>query len=417
MCGDGSYTNEIKYLLGFADKECILSEQYSEDAMALFTLANNRQNVPIDKIVSWAVQANTDQAKEAVRNYLVYGKYSLGLAMQLRRGKNLEPWLQQAVDSRLLCNSDRAESQESSTKAGNAEQSASAPEMAATMSRLQEKGIITDEADVPGEGPENVCKMTPSELKEWLLENWPAYRTEIVSRYNKENYGVDTDTLDPFPLLIKEDDLASRQRWMELMILAMCKKIGRQKDVQHFGFIKKCRALRCMDIFAAPDAPIEEKSLKWIQLLDNCFDQYTGQPEMYSHWMQLYPWIYQANKYLNKYLSVFSRMNRTSFNPKDVKEIFNPAGSVAWDGAGVKVPPLQYGLGHIGPYWLIRELIRSGTVTNSNLYRYCFVPFKSVTSLFGDLEISSEKIFEKLEGETFNLYFDIAFKALDRRNK
>ena len=118
-----------------------------------------------------------------------------------------------------------------------------------------------------------------------------------------------------------------------------------------------------------------------------------------------------------KYISLLDRFNRDGFVPKKAEDIFQPSSSSYWDGANMNVPPLRYALGHIGPHWLLRELIRSGTITNKALHRFCYVPCTQVKRLFGkEMDgMKSEEIFEKVNGNTFDLSFDIAFKALDRK--
>ena len=55
------------------------------------------------------------------------------------------------------------------------------------------------------------------------------------------------------------------------------------------------------------------------------------------------------------------------------------------------------------------------TLTNKKLYQFCFVPSTAVKRLFGKDDMSSQQIYEELKGETFDLQFDIAFKALDHK--
>ena len=79
----------------------------------------------------------------------------------------------------------------------------------------------------------------------------------------------------------------------------------------------------------------------------------------------------------------------------------------------MKCPPLDLGLGTIGSHWLYRELVRSKTIENEHLYRYCYVPSKSVRKLFGNDKITSEDIYDRVNRETFDLQFNVAFKTFD----
>ncbi len=410
---DTASNDEYETLLKFADESSILSDEYDEQARKLFALANSHdQHFNKDYIANWALNAKKDDAIKAVCHYLVIGKYSLDLAKRLAHEKNLNPEIEQAVRMRLgtwTSDSGNEEADNDSSAQGDA----LAQDTLSLLDLLREKGIITDEADAPGEGPENSQEeMTPSVLN-WLLDNWPHYKRDIVTKYNRDNYGIASEELPPYPLKL-DDDLSARQRWMELFILAMCRKIGRQKDVQHFGFIQKCRSLHWMDVFALPDEPLEVKSQKWIGLLDNCFDKY-GTTELYSHWMQLYPWIYHVNKFLVQYVRLFRGINKETFIPDNQKDIFNPSESDKWSGANLHIPPLRYALGFLGPHWILRELVRSRTLNNPSLHPYCYLPSTAVKRLFNSDDMTSQEIYEKLKGETFDLNFDIAFKALDHR--
>ena len=406
-----SHSEEIDMLLDFADDTSILSDEYDDEAHMLFELAEclHENRISVLKIVEWVKNAESDEAINAVCRYLVKGKQSYELAQILEPEKDLPVEIIDAVKHRLGVFA-------KNVSVDSDEDTSSSNDSSEHFQKLQNIGIITNEADAPDEGPEKAKSMTPKDL-EWLIKNWPLYKSTILQKYNKDVYDRDSEYLLKLPVQMEDDDLESRQKWMEFFILAMSRKIGRQKDVQHRGFVQKCRQLGWMEVFAAPDEPIEKKSEKWIRLLDNAFNKYNGAPEEYSHWMQLYPWIYQINKFLMKYISLLDRFNRDGFVPKKAEDIFQPSSSSYWDGANMNVPPLRYALGHIGPHWLLRELIRSGTITNKALHRFCYVPCTQVKRLFGkEMDgMKSEEIFEKVNGNTFDLSFDIAFKALDRK--
>lgn len=410
---DTTNNKEYETLLSFADEASILSDEYDEHAHCLFDLSNpHEQRFSIDCIADWALNANSRDAIKAVRDYLVIGKYSHELARKLMGKEYLNAEIDKAVKMRL---GEMTIDSRKSNDVASEQNEDSSEGISSQLENLQKMGIITNEADAPAEGPEErKTELSNSDLN-WLLDNWTNYRQKIVTKYNRDNYGIPCEELPPYPLKMEHDDVSARQRWMELFILAMSRRIGRQMDFQHSGFIKKCREHHWMEVFSSPDESIEIKSEKWIGILDSSFDKYR-EPETYSHWMQFFPWIYQCNKYLDKYVSLLKRMNQNSFIPQKIDDLFSPSSSDMWSHANIRVPPMKYALGHLGPHWIIRELIRSRTLTNVALHPFCFVPSKSVKCLFGSDDITSQKIYERLSGETFDLQFDIAFKALDHKD-
>ena len=203
---------------------------------------------------------------------------------------------------------------------------------------------------------------------------------------------------------------------MELFILAMSQSLGRTSEGQGRGFIELCRDIGWFDVLRQEEIDKE----MWIQVLDTYMDHDKGDLHEYRYWMSLYPGIYQMSKYLKGYVEIFHQWDDNGAEAKNVMEICNFRTSAIYRGTDIDFPSLRLGFGRIGFHWLLRELIRSKTVTNESWHPHCFVPTQrncETIERLGGWDINeSGDIYSFLEQQvddpTFNLNFDVAFEAM-----
>lgn len=369
---DNPKDQDEQLLYAFAPDKNKLSSKYNDDAR--FLLQEIRTSVPSGEVMAeWAIYAPAEKRKE-VLNYLAHGERRKSIERALNE-MNCPTWLQSRMD-----------------QLHTYEQM-----LFTTIDNNYESEETNNEEDV---SPLDLSQLSATEIKKFAAE------------YNNRVYGQ--KKILPLPWDLSSDD--ARDRWMELFILAMSQSLGRTTDGQGRNFIKLCHNIGWFDVLR--QNKIDKK--KWIEVLDTYMDQDKGDLHEYRYWMSLYPGIYQMSKYLNGYVEIFQQWDDNGAEAKNVMDICNYRTSALYRGTDIDLPTLRLGFGRIGFHWLIRELIRSKTVTNASWHPYCFVPTttncKTIECMGGyDIKESIDiySFLEKqVEDPTFNLNFDVAFEAL-----
>lgn len=359
-------------LFSFASDKCKFSSKYNKDAQ--FLLQEIRPSVPGGEIMAeWAINAPEEKKKD-VENYLLHGE---------RRKSIIHALGQMACPTWLQKNLDKLHSFEQDFFANTNGDSDSEEFSYETNVSLS---VLTH--------------LSASKLK------------KIAAEYNRRVYGQ--KELLPFPWDVSSDD--AKDRWMELFILAMSQSLGRTSEGQGRGFIELCRDIGWFDVLRQEEIDKE----MWIQVLDTYMDHDKGDLHEYRYWMSLYPGIYQMSKYLKGYVEIFHQWDDNGAEAKNVMEICNFRTSAIYRGTDIDFPSLRLGFGRIGFHWLLRELIRSKTVTNESWHPHCFVPTQrncETIERLGGWDINeSGDIYSFLEQQvddpTFNLNFDVAFEAM-----
>ena len=359
-------------LFSFASDKSKFSSKYNTDAQ--FLLQVIRLSVPSGEIMAeWAIYAPEGKRKD-VMNYLMYGERRKSIIHALDE-MNCPAWLQKILNQ--LNSTERA------------------------LFTAIEKDFDTDETN----NETNVSLSALTQLSDSELK-------KIAAEYNRHVYGQ--KELLPLPWDISSDD--AKDRWMELFILAMSQSLGRTTDGQGRKFIELCREIGWFEVLR--QEKIDKKM--WIQVLDTYMDRDKGDLHEYRYWMSLYPGIYQMSKYLNGYVEIFHQWDNNGAEAQNVMEICNYRTSSIYRGTNIDYPSLRLGFGRIGFHWLLRELIRSKTVTNESWHPYCFVPTQKnceIVDRLGGWDINgSEDIYSFLKQQvndpTFNLNFDVAFEPL-----
>jgi hypothetical protein len=81
---DRSSPSEEALLAAFAPDRCILHLDYQDTGLAFFYASRlRRESIPINELTEWALQADTPEKQEAVKNYLLSGEMREPLAVKL----------------------------------------------------------------------------------------------------------------------------------------------------------------------------------------------------------------------------------------------------------------------------------------------------------------------------------------------
>jgi hypothetical protein len=224
-----------------------------------------------------------------------------------------------------------------------------------------------------------------------------------------------------------EKDGDERRGWLSLLILGCTYTMGWTDLRKQKTFLETCEKRGWLEVFSNPRSSSDD----WIYILDDYLNEQIEDAKWY-YWMKQFISIYQISNYLTVYVNSFlSIENRKVFS----LDLITRSGiDSSMDRGGEEAPPINRALG-IGACFVVRELVRTGILTNENAHPYCYVPSARVRDLFieelGCKEIltepkstASKVIYDFLvkhmgkEKATFNLSFDLPFLTLaDNANK
>jgi hypothetical protein len=259
------------------------------------------------------------------------------------------------------------------------------------------------------------------------VEAWwsnDSIRGGLIQRYLQSQYPAD------FELNLARTE---RRTWMVLFIRAMGYTMGWFRDFQHKGFIELCDERKWLEVFAMiPPAGNDsnEWNRRWIGVLDEIADE--GRQEVrYLHWMKLLPLVYRTARNLDKYTDLFCGLDAGSLTDLiSLVNIVTPAIDPELEG-GTTAPSLRQAVG-LGIFFILRELVRTGTIRGDRIQHHCFVPSPTIRKGFStlgcDIDSDANNIarlnwsaeivnFLKSRGIkdfTFERNFDIPFIILSR---
>ncbi len=266
----------------------------------------------------------------------------------------------------------------------------------------------------------------PSELKQIDIKAvlarihdwWKEVREGKNAEYNRLAY-PDGNGL----MYLNEDDSSINRKsdWLKLFMLGSLHAMGRSKPEQHREYLSKCvRA----DIFNM-EVSVMDRENGWLraafEIIDNPKDD-----QKYYHWIGFTAVRFlQLNRWLDDYISMFLDIEKykDSFN---IERFLKPRSNSIYSGTGaLNAPPLDRTFGSIGVNYVLRELVRHGSLSNSIVFQECFVPTRRIKELFywlsnGTVFESSAEIMEFLSENmpgmdaTFGRCFDIPFQMIIR---
>ena len=209
-----------------------------------------------------------------------------------------------------------------------------------------------------------------------LLEWWddPAVRKEVIAVYEKHAW----------PEWLRRDGLADRlqadsvDHWLALLVLGVCRSLGRTRDYQHRSFLELAHQEGWWNVFKATD-----DAGAWMEVLrdwqDDALDKLT-----YPSWMSLFPAIYQLSRYRDVYVRLLKSAGQRPESMYQVTRLLAPRVDEALTGAGTHfdAPPAPL---NMGLHWVLRELVRLEVVEGEHLFPDCWVPSEQVLHLLDAL--------------------------------
>ena len=254
-----------------------------------------------------------------------------------------------------------------------------------------------------------------------LLEWWDddAERSRVIAAYEG----------DVWPDWLRRGGIAtglrmdSEDHWLALLVLGVCRSLGRAQDHQHRSFLELVHREGWWEVFKTPD-----DDDAWMGVLRDWQDDALAKLT-YLRWMSLFPAIYQLSRFRAVYVRLLKSAGRRPESTYQITRLLAPRVDEALTGAGshFDAPPAPL---NMGLHWVLRELVRLEVVKGDHLCRDCWVPSEQVLRLLEPLGLdrpddgmaNSDKahaIFNflatELGTETPNLHlaFDIPLRHVD----
>ena len=253
-----------------------------------------------------------------------------------------------------------------------------------------------------------------------LLEWWDdaAVRSEVIAAFEERAW----------PEWLRREGISNRlqadseDHWLALLVLGVCRSLGRAKDGHHRSFLELAYRKGWWDVFKTPD-----DSDAWMEMLRDWQDD--AQAKLtYPRWMSLFPAIYQLSRYLDVYVLLLKSAGQRHQHMYKVTRLLAPRVDEELTGGGIlfDAPPAPL---NMGLHWVLRELVRLDVVKGEHLFPDCWVPSEQLLQLLDPLGLdrpdngvsNSEKahaIFDFLASElgtqlpTLHLAFDIPFRHI-----
>ena len=258
---------------------------------------------------------------------------------------------------------------------------------------------------------------TPSQRLTRLLQWWHKNKQDKLAEYDKRTYP------NRRPCLAWSDmsQGAGEEDWMILLFLAALRKIGRSTEVQHSAFLD----LVITQGWLKKLRDVADDKSGFIEILDEYFEGYRNQD--FYHWLTALPAFYQLSNWLDEYIAIFLELNKPNSKLK-VENILEQNVSKELQGANFRAPNLARTLG-IGATFVLRELMRHGTIICDGAKPYGFVASQKVRERFAELLDRNEltvadsmqaskaiytelrKYGDTLKDPTFDLTFDLPIRT------
>ena len=339
----------------FAAQEHILSNEYQGSGLDFFFSCREKIVIPVEKMAQWLLDAKTDRHKGHGLRYLLEGEHGEKIAAILRARGLGGTWFADLGP-------------ESACFQGWEEQDILEILFRKLPSIEELHRLHTETAEIPYDLPEDELKRhDPKEILQRMHSWWTSTKETHLADYERRTYP------EGVPLYLGEDDVGriDRKSWLILFSLAHFHTIGRQRGVQHKGFIEKCLQRGWWDIFSKENP--EARSDEWMGVLEEYIDEQVELSE-YEIWMNRFPAIYKFSRWLEDYKEAFLSIERTQ-SLSGITGILKTRVNADFQGGGVSAPPIEKSLG-IGACFTIRELQRKQIINGSQSVPFCYVPVK-----------------------------------------
>lgn len=329
----------------FAPEGNILSSHYHQTGVHFFKLCRGELSADTEEMTSWALGTDDAAKREAVLRYLLRGELGREVG-QLLRSQFEVTWLATlSNDSPHLAPFDLQE----------------------RVQLLGLLGLYRPEHPIPWPQPSlEPPRVDPGQTLEAIAKWWQEEGAQHVRAYESSIYPDGRMPTLIVDLDVLSSDVDARQAWLELFILGATFTMGRTQPEQHAAFIRRWREKGWLRQFADPGTPRQ----RWIQILEEYFQDGTDRLD-YFHWLRLFVSICQFSMWLDEYIGLFLDLEkRDSFV---LHAALMPRQDSTYQGSGMDAPSLVPALG-FGACFIVRELVRQGTLTSGHVLPYCYVP-------------------------------------------
>jgi len=356
-------SKEEDLLAAFAPNNRLLHQDYAGNNSLEFFLASRerRDTVSEQEMVEWARNANTNDKKQAVREYLGLGERKQAFANALRNAI-AQTWMENdpGIQEILKVNSHLQQVERA---------------IKGEIYWAELNNSLPNEND---DGSDEGITLEPEPPSaEKILRNicnwWKANHAIEVRKYNDRLYPIGIDEL--------KQKLQDRDRsaWLMLFFLGATHMMGRTKHEQHRNFVQFCLNQGWWQTFSAQN-PCRHPD-EWMGVLNDYMESQSGDTEWYF-WMEKFPTIYRIAYYLDAYIHSFLSIDKIN-KQFDLHQIIAPRSNPAFQGGGPDAAPMRLG---IGVNFVVRELVRFGIVElNDYIVPHCFVPRANVRRLLSHL--------------------------------
>jgi hypothetical protein len=325
----------------------VLSGDYVGTGEEFFLACRKQLRAEAQQVREWAIEAADGKRRRAALDYLLRGELGRSVAEQLT-GRIEETWLGRLDDSQIL--GYRFSHNDASVILG----------------RLGLSRPVAAPLPPPPPPPPRV---TIEKIYAW----WEEKRLDQIRRYEERWYPQGKP-----PLLVEDITRRSppedREGWMVLFMLGAMHTLGRARAESHRNFLANCKADGSLRVFSSPTDDLAA----WMQVLQTYFDG-TVSDSPYLHWMGRFASLFQLAHWLPVYVDSFQAIDHYK-KDFELESITAPRASADLQGGGFDAPPVTRTLG-IGACFVVRELVRSGMITNSRAHRHCYVPSARVRRL------------------------------------
>lgn len=384
--------NKDEYLRSlFAPADRILSKDYIEAGLSFFKACRKPYLAPAKEMAEWATNVVGEKKRYHALSYLLEGELGRQVAYLLKDSlKNT--WLED-LENLLLIHE----------------------------FSYNEKMVLLGLLGLHKEGDSPALpkpEINPVIILKNIYEWWISSQNEFISVYNRKIYPSGE------PIILNYDQLKNnieiRKKWLILFLMGAVQTIGLTTLEQHREFIIKCEREGWLDIFCDRTQSSDE----WMRVLEEYLDKETEDIRFYQ-WMKQFVSIFQIGRWLPEYAESFLAVNHISQNFA-MTSILAPRANPFFQGGGPDAPPINRTLG-IGAHFVMRELVRTGVISNKNAHKHCYMPTSKIRHLFQYLGcqglsehstnrwLTSNKIYsfvrEALDEEkaSFGFCFDIPF--------
>lgn len=394
----GDSAQEERMRADFAPPQHVLSRTYGINGILFLLAARGPMRSTAKTLAEWAIAAKDDpERQKAALLYLAKGEQSAHVGEAL--GAN------PLFDSSWLADADKHSALPSDIN-----------DRAKVLGNIGLAQRLVQQQPMPAANTAYRANLAPNFL-ERLYDVWCLRRGDLVDAYEKRVYpgGVR-------PRWTGEnlaEDSARRRDWMILLMLGALHTMGRSKIEQHRGFLELCSGNQWLDVFASPTLDASQ----WVNVLDEYLNAKVD-ASTYYHWMNHFVPFYQFARWLPEYAELFLTIGRDR-QPFQMNDYTRPRASARMSGGGVDAPPISRTLG-VGACFVLRELVRTGTIQSGLAHSHCYVPSRSTLAIveaatgahFENLGTErwrlSERVYQRLRDAlgpkaTFDLAFDIPF--------